>query len=157
MDANRCFILGLLHDIGRYIGPSGLLHTLEGYRILMQKGWDKPAIICLTHSFPIKDLEYFNGLNDCTPEDTRIIVDLLEQSVYDDEVKLIQLCDAISLPGGVTIMERRLADVMMRHGADHHTPLKWRAFFDLKRHFDQRCGQSVYSLFRNEIEKDLFG
>lgn len=156
MNEERCYILALLHDIGRYKGPSGLAHTLAGYRLLMAAGWEKPALICLTHSFPIKDIAYFNGLCDCSLEDTKEITAILSQCEYDDEIRLIQLCDAISLPGGVTIMEKRLADVMMRHGANETTPIKWRAFFDLKRHFDQLCGQSVSALFQEEILSDIF-
>ena len=50
LDADQAFVLGLLHDIGRRGGPSGLRHSLDGYRYLLVQGFPGAARICLTHS-----------------------------------------------------------------------------------------------------------
>ena len=84
MDVNTAYILGLLHDIGRYEGVTGLRHVFQGYRLMQEKGYHLNAKICLTHSFPCKDIDSFVGKNDCTPDETLAIREALEKFVYDD-------------------------------------------------------------------------
>ncbi|NLX83817.1 MAG: HD domain-containing protein [Clostridiales bacterium] len=156
MDRLRCYTLGLLHDVGRYEGKSALRHTIAGYDLMMSKGWGKAAAICLTHSFPLPEIRFYNGKNDCSEQDTWRICQLLNQIEYDDEIRLVQLCDAISLPSHVTIMEKRLIEVALRHGVTPNISEKWRRFLELKDLFDQKCGQNIYHLFKEEISKDLF-
>lgn len=151
MHEERAYVLGLLHDIGRHEGPSHLRHVIAGYDLMMRKGYHKAALICLTHSFPDRNLEAYSGLNDCGPEDTLRIERLLKEAVYDDEVLLVQLCDAISLPDRVAVMEQRLLEVALRHGVTGHTLDKWRSFLATKERFDRKCGQSIYRLFRDEM------
>lgn len=155
MDTDRAYVLGLLHDIGRYEGKSFLRHVIAGHDLMMAKGYGKAALICLTHSFPMPQLSVYSGKNDCTPEDTKRIQTLLDEAVYDDEVRLIQLCDAISLSDRVTVMEQRLLEVAMRHGVSPQSPDKWRSFLAIKEHFDRKCGRSVNGLFRDEIVAGL--
>lgn len=71
---------------------------------------------------------------------------------YDDYDRLIQLCDAISLPDGACIMEKRLVDVALRHGLPEFTLKKWRAFMETKEYFDELCGCNVYSLLPRVME-----
>lgn len=71
---------------------------------------------------------------------------------YDDYDRLIQLCDAISLPDGACIMEKRLVDVALRHGLPEFTLKKWRAFMETKKYFDELCGCNVYSLLPRVME-----
>ena len=40
LDAEAAFILGFLHDIGRYFGVTGMRHSLDGYNFLMEKGYE---------------------------------------------------------------------------------------------------------------------
>jgi hypothetical protein len=157
MDAGRCHTLGLLHDIGRYEGRTALRHVLAGYELMMAQGYEKVARVCLSHSFPVKNLAFYNGCNDCSAGETALIETLLEGTDYDDEIRLVQLCDAISLPGSVTLVERRLVDVGLRHGVSPDSPLKWRAFLELKAYFDRRCQTNVYRLFAREVRLDIFG
>ena len=70
MDADRAYVIGLLHDIGRYEGASVLHHVIAGYELLRAKGYDDAARICLTHSFPYPDLRAYCGANDCTGSET---------------------------------------------------------------------------------------
>lgn len=57
LDSEKAYICGLLHDIGRRNGVSALRHTIDGYDYAMSKGWKEIARVCLTHSFPVKDIE----------------------------------------------------------------------------------------------------
>ncbi len=71
---------------------------------------------------------------------------------YDDYDILIQLCDAISLPDGACIMEKRLVDVALRHGLPDFTRDKWKAFMRAKKHFDELCGCNIYTFLPNVLE-----
>ena len=156
MAAERCRVMGLVHDIGRFVGRAGVRHVIAGYDLMMEKSWPDAARACLTHSFPVRDLAAYNGEIDCTAEECARLTHLLDQAVYDDEVRLIQLCDAISLPTGVTLMEKRLMDVGLRHGLSRTTADKWRAFLSIKAHFDALCGQNIYQLFQDEVIEGIF-
>ncbi len=41
LSAERAYLFGLLHDIGRYAGISSERHLIEGYRYCMERGWKK--------------------------------------------------------------------------------------------------------------------
>lgn len=157
MSVDRCYALGLLHDIGRYEGKTHLRHVYSGYELMMDKGFDKAAEVCLSHSFPIKGMAYFNGTIDCPEGVVRQIELLIEDMVYDDEIRLIQLCDALCLPGRVTVMEQRLVDVALRLGMQPGLGQKWQAFLDIKQYFDKKCKTNIYNLFLEEIKQSIFG
>lgn len=157
LDAERARILGLLHDIGRYEGVRGLHHVIAGHSLAMQRIWPGVARICLTHSFPIPELDSFAGRFDCSPEELAMLRAFLSGVRYDIYDALIQLCDAIALPGGVALMDARLMDVALRHGVSELALPKWRAFYALKARFDALCGFNIYALFRDEILRGVFG
>lgn len=156
MDENRCYALGLMHDVGRYEGKSALRHAIAGYDLMMSKGWGKAAAVCLTHSFPLPNINVYIGKNDCSKADSQRIIRLLGEIEYDEEIRLIQLCDAISLPHQVTVMEKRLIEVALRHSVEPAIVQKWQRFLELKDLFDKKCGQNIYSFFQAEISADLF-
>lgn len=145
-------VMGLLHDIGRGTGISGIRHIFDGYDLMMSLGEPEVARICLTHSFPSKDIHTYIGKIDCTQAQLAFLQDFLNSHPYDDYDRLIQLCDAISLPNGACILEKRLIDVALRHGVTEHSIDKWKAFMQVKKHFDQLCGCSIYSLLPNVLE-----
>ena len=140
MDTDTAYVLGLLHDIGRGEGVTDLRHVIEGWRYLSELGYHDAARICLTHSFPIAVLESYQGKNDCSPEETLFLKQFLSEVQYDEYDRLIQLCDAISLPGGPTFIEKRLVDVALRRGLNEYTIPKWRAFLDIKACYERRTG-----------------
>lgn len=152
MDCEKAYVMGLLHDIGRRAGVTGIRHLFDGYDYLMSLGQPELARICLTHSFPIKDVNTFFGKYDCTKEQLAFLADYLEKTEFDDYDILIQLCDAISLPNGACIMEKRFVDVAMRHGLPSFTVEKWKAFMNTKKCFDNLCGCNIYSLLPNVLE-----
>lgn len=146
LDSDTAYVLGLLHDIGRREGITDMKHIIDGYNFMKSKGYNDNARICLTHSFPLKNIKSYTGQNDCTEEETKFITDILTNIEYDDYDKLIQLCDALSFPKGATYIEKRLVDVTIRRGFNDFTIPKWKAFFELKDYFDNKIGTDIYKL-----------
>lgn len=147
VDADASYVLGLLHDIGRRIGVCDLKHVIAGYRFMLSENYEDSAKICLTHSFPYKDILAFAGKNDISPEDTLFLTSYIENAEYDDYDKLIQLCDALAYPTGPCIIEKRLIDVTLRRGVNSLSVEKWRAYFGLREYFENKIGTNLYSLF----------
>lgn len=151
LNPEYAYVLGLLHDIGRREGVSDMKHIIDGYRFMKSMGYDDSARICLTHSFPYKNINSYNGKNDCSEEETEFIQTFLENTEYDDYDRLIQLCDAISFPDGATFLEKRLVDVVMRRGFNDYTLQKWKAFFELKEYFDNKTQTDIYKILNVSI------
>ena len=152
MDCDKAYVMGLMHDIGRRAGIKGILHIFDGYDYMMSIKQEEIARICLTHSFPIKDVNTFFGKYDCSSDQKEFLAAFLKNSEYDNYDILIQLCDAISLPNGACIMEKRLVDVALRHGLPDFTIDKWKAFMNTKKHFDELCGCNIYTLLPNVLD-----
>jgi hypothetical protein len=151
MDPSKAYSLGLLHDIGRIRGIKQMKHVFDGYSYLSELGYDENAKICLTHSFPLRNVKSYSGSNDCTLEETSFITDYLNNCEYDEYDKLIQLCDAIALPDTICILEKRLLDVAIRNGINEYSVEKWKAFLNLKTYFDDQLGLDLYGLFGIQI------
>lgn len=152
LDADAAYVLGLLHDIGRYEGVRGLHHVIAGYELLCRKGYPDAARICLSHSFQVADIDTYMGEHDVSDAEMAMLLDFLEHARYDDYDRLIQLCDAITMGGGVCLMEKRIVDVALRHGSPPKMIDKWKKLFEIKAGFEQRIGASVYSLFKEVVE-----
>lgn len=151
MDAGRAWVLGALHDIGRWEGVRALHHAIAGYRLMMEKGDPGAARICMTHSFPIADPSVYLGEWDVDEAEYAWIVGYIAQCEIDDFDCLIQLCDAMCLPQGVCLIEKRLIDVALRHGVLANTPEKWRAVFAIRDQFERRMGTSIYAPFDEAV------
>lgn len=155
LDPDVAEVLGLLHDLGRYKGVTNMMHIYDGYLYLMENGYPDAAQICITHSFPIQNIQVYSGANDCSDEISSEIQRILYTSVYTDYDRLIQLCDSIALPQGVCLLEKRLLDVALRHGVNNYTVPKWKEIFNIWNHFTQLSGINLYSLFE-EVEQVTF-
>lgn len=84
LNADKAFVLGLLHDIGRRYGKRHLGHVSDGYSYMMQLGYDDVARVCLSHSFNDQSLATYVGSRDTTPEETALIETQLAAMTYDD-------------------------------------------------------------------------
>jgi hypothetical protein len=156
LDPYDSYIMGLLHDIGRQEGVTDMRHILDGYRFLRDRGFDDAARICLTHSFPIKDVRAASGKWDCSEEEFQLVKDHLAGIEYDEYDRLFQLCDGLALPSGFCLLEKRLVDVTLRHGINEFTVEKWKATLDLQQAFEKTIGQSIYSVLPGVME-NTFG
>jgi len=146
MDADKAYILGLLHDIGRKFGVKHLGHVYDGYQYMKKLGYDDVARICLTHSFSIPDIHTYNGNFDISQEQQEEISVALQNIVYDDYDRLIQLCDSLAGSEGVMDIEERMADVKRRYGS--YPPEKWEANLQLKHLFEEKTGKNIYDIIR---------
>ena len=151
LNPDYAYVLGLLHDIGRREGVTDMKHIIDGYRFMLSMGYEDSARICLTHSFPYKNINSYNGKNDCNEEETEFIQTFLGNTEYDDYDRLVQLCDAISFPDGATFLEKRLVDVVMRRGFNDYTLQKWKAFIELKEYFDNKTQSDIYKILKVSI------
>ena len=152
IDPDTAYTMGLLHDIGRAAGVSGIRHIFDGYDRMIALGQPTIARICLTHSFPLKNIHAFQGSFDCSKQQLAFLQCFLDSCSYDNYDRLIQLCDALSLPSGACILEKRLVDVALRHGINDLSLEKWSAFLQLKQHFDRLCRCNLYTLLPNVLE-----
>ena len=59
LSGEKAYVLGLLHDIGRYAGVSSEKHLIDGYRYCAARGWKKAAQICISHAFMIGHADRF--------------------------------------------------------------------------------------------------
>jgi hypothetical protein len=156
LDAEDAYILGLLHDIGRRAGKSEMRHILDGYNFLHQQGYEDAAQICLTHSFPKKDVRVAAAKWDCSEAEFRFVVDYLAAVEYSTYDALIQLCDCLALPEGPCLLEKRFVDVALRYGTNEHTLQKWEAYFELRDRFSREIGKSIYAVLPGVVE-NTFG
>ncbi|MDR3598151.1 HD domain-containing protein [Clostridium sp.] len=152
LDSNIALILGMLHDIGRRYGVTSMRHSIDGYNFAVERGYDLLGRICLTHSHPVQDVDAVFGKWDCSNEEYKFVKEYLENIKYSPYDKLIQLCDALALPTGYCLMEKRMLDVALRHGVNKYTIDKWKATFEIKKYFEERIGKSIYSVLPNVIE-----
>lgn len=145
-DPDEAEALGLVHDIGRREGVTKLRHTIDGYWFMMQQGYPDAARICITHTFPLYTTQAV-GTWDTTPEEMSFLEDFLVQLQPSNMDRLIQLCDEIALPQGITTLEKRLMDVAMRHGLYDCSLALWQAYFDIKDDYEVQLGRSICDLF----------
>ena len=150
LDAEKAYIVGLLHDIGRKFGTRHLGHVYDGYAYMTSLGYDEAARICLTHSFNNKSTKDYIGNFDTTEEETKVICDALESIELDEYDKLIQLCDSLAGAEGVLDIEERMNDVKRRYGA--YPKEKWDSNRALKKHFEDKAGKDIYEI----VEKGTF-
>lgn len=151
LDAELAEAYGLVHDIGRRFGVTGLRHSLDGYLFLTEEGYPDAARICVTHSWPTFHVGDMVGEWDGTADEFAEVERVLAARGPDDMDRLIQLCDAIALPDGFTVLERRLVDVGMRYGVGKTTPKRWKAYLDIKADFEGRLDASIYDLLPGEV------
>lgn len=150
LNAEKAYILGLLHDIGRKFGVRHLGHVLDGYSYMMSLGYDEVARVCLTHSFNNKKLDEYIGKIDTTQAETNQILIILSTVEFDEYDKLIQLCDALAGSDGILDIKERMEDVKIRYGV--YPEGKWNSNLKLKEYFENRVGKNIYTI----VEKETF-
>lgn len=155
MSTERAYCFGLLYDIGRYAGISSERHLIDGYRFCMERGWEKAAQICISHAFMIQDIHSSIGTFDVTEEDFHFMESFIKNAVYDNYDRLVQLCDALALPTGFCILEKRFVDVTIRYGINPYTVDRWKKVLEIKTDFEKKMKCSIYDLLPGAIEHSL--
>lgn len=146
LDVDKAYVLGLLHDIGRRNGPSAVKHTIDGYRYMLSKNWDEVANICLTHSYPTKNIYHDIGKMDISLVDQKEMEQFISNHIYNDYDKLIILCDSLALPDRLCVLEQRFVDTTIRYGVFPFTVLRWTATYELKKYFEAKMEYSLYDI-----------
>lgn len=152
LNPEQAYISGLLHDIGRRFGVTSMRHSIDGYNFLYQMGYHLPARICITHSFPYKNSKAVFGKWDCCDDEFKFVDQFLNKIEFDDYDKLIQLCDALALPSGFCLIEKRMIDVALRHGLNEYIVTKWKETFQIQKYFEEYMGKSLYSVLPGVVE-----
>ena len=155
LDAGIAYIYGILHDIGRHAGVTSEKHLIDGYRYCMERGWEKAAQICISHAFMVKDISSSIGVFDMPPEDKAFMAQFVKEAVYDDYDYLVQLCDALALPSGFCLLEKRFVDVAIRYGMHPATIDRWKAVLEIKERFEKAMGCSIYDCLPGVIENSF--
>lgn len=115
---------------------------------IKELGYDEVARVCLTHSFNNQKLEDYVGKYDVGIDVQQHIQDLLNDIIYDDDDRLIQLCDALAGSEGILDIEERMQDVKERYG--FYPQDKWDQNLALKAYFETQCQQSIEIMLQNE-------
>lgn len=155
LSADYAYLLGLLHDIGRYAGVTSERHLIDGYRYCMERGWEKAAQICISHAFMIQDIESSIGEFDVSEADYRFMKDFVKNARYDDYDLLVQLCDSLALPTGFCLLEKRFVDVTIRYGVHPFTIPRWQKILSIKEYFETKTKCSIYDLLPGVIENSF--
>lgn len=155
LDKNMAYIYGILHDIGRYAGVSSERHLIDGYRYCMERGWEKAAQICISHAFMVKDISTSIGVFDMPLEDKAFMGRYVQDIVYDDYDYLVQLCDALALPTGFCLLEKRFVDVAIRYGTHPATVDRWKAVLKIKADFEAVMGGAIYEVLPGVVENSF--
>ncbi len=80
---------------------------------------------------------------------------IFKNAVYDDYDRLVQLCDALALPTGFCLLEKRFVDVAIRYGTPPPTVERWKKILEIKALFDRKVNGSIYQLLPGVIESSF--
>lgn len=141
-----------MHDIGRRVGIVSERHTIAGYQYCIEQGWDEVAKICITHSFMIQDIQSAIGKWDVMKEEYELTESIINSAVYDDYDLLVQLCDALALPTGFCLLEKRFVDVACRYGVHEYTVARREKTIKIKEYFEKNMKHSIYEVLPNVKE-----
>ena len=155
MDADTAYVYGILHDIGRHAGVSSEKHLIDGYRYCMERGWEKAAQICISHAFMIQDISTSIGVFDMPEADKAFMERFVREAVYDEYDYLVQLCDALALPSGFCLLEKRFVDVAVRYGMHPATIDRWKVILGIKERFENKMGCSIYDCLPGVAENSF--
>ena len=147
MNADKAYVLGLLHDVGRRAGLGQLKHVYYGWKYMNELDYEAVAKVCLTHSYNTQRFEDDMGKCDIDPEQESELRTALNACVYDDYDRLIQLCDSIAMAEGVVDIVVRMSDIKRRYGS--YPQAKWDKNLELKRLFEEKAGvDSIYEIVK---------
>ncbi len=83
--------------------------------------------ICISHAFMIQDIATSIGEFDVSDEDYLFMKEFVANAVYDNHNRIAQPCDALAMPAGFCLLEKRFADVTIRYGVRPATIDRWKS------------------------------
>lgn len=146
LDPDKAYVYGLLHDIGRRVGPTYIAHVIDGYEYLSNMGFEEAGRICITHSFNLQTVDDYIGKIDVSDEQLEKIKTLLTERPLSDYDRLIQLLDSTCSADGTQNLEARMNDVKARYG--YYPQGKWDKNFELKAYFEKQMGRNFYEVIK---------
>ena len=154
LNADHAYVMGLLHDCGRIKDEKGenTHHGWVGYELMMKKGWNEIARICITHNFFEKDFDISSYPQ--SRDDLFKCKNFLAAIEYDDYDKLVMLADLLNDMGRDCTLEYRLNSLASRYPIPPQTIARFLTI--LKQHyayFSAQCGTDLYNLLG--IKNDL--
>lgn len=151
--------LGYIHDIGKsfkYEHDGVFSHAIYGYKYIKSLGYDEQyAGICIKHSFLNNDIDCLANDKDKTDETNpnyNFVKEYIkkEYTIYE---KIINLCDLMCTQKIFTV-DKRMIDLLLRHGVFAKTHYHIVETMKLKEYFDSLLGYNLYNLFP-EIKNNL--
>jgi len=139
--------MGLLYDIGRIKGNTGVRHTIDGYNFLKEQKYDDIARVCITHAFITQDVTNTIGEYDVTNDEYDFLRQYLENTKYNEYDKLVQLADSMAMPDRFVLLETRLMDVCLRYGMNENMLESVKEVFKMQAEIEEKLGHSIYRLF----------
>ena len=103
----------------------------------------------------VKDISSSIGVFDMPDGDKDFLARFVADAVYDDYDRLVQLCDALALPTGFCLLEKRFVDVALRYGLHPATLDRWRAVLEIRDHFERIMGCSIYDCLPGVVENSF--
>ena len=159
LDEDFAKTLGYIHDIGKsfeYNETGVFPHAIKGYEYIKSLGYDEEyAGICIKHSFLNNDIDCIannRDETDKTNEHYNFVKTYIsgEYSIYE---KIINLCDLMCTTKVLTV-DKRMMDLLLRHGDYAKTHYHIVETIKLKEYFDNLLGYNLYDLFP-EIKDNL--
>lgn len=160
LDEDYAKALGYIHDIGRKFGcgkGDGVFsHAIKGYEYIKSLGYDeKYSGICIKHSFLNNDIDCISNDRDETDKNNpnyEFVKEYIkdEYTIYE---KIINLCDLMCTTRVLTV-DKRMIDLLVRHGIYAKTYYHIKETLKLKEYFDNLLGHNLYDLFP-EIKDNL--
>ena len=132
-----------------------LLRPRFGDFLYTERGWRKAAQICISHAFMIQDITTSIGKFDVSDEDYLFMKEFVANAIYDDYDRLVQLCDALAMPTGFCLLEKRFVDVTIRYGIHPATIDRWKKILEIKKLFEEKIGCSIYTLLPGVVENSF--
>lgn len=158
VDVDKTITLGYIHDIGKKFNEHGGVfpHAINGYKYIKELGYDEEyAGICIKHSFLNNDIDCISNDRDETDKSNPNYSFVKEyiSNEYSIEEKIINLCDLMCTTKTLTV-EKRMIDLLMRHGVFKKTYYHIEETMKLKEYFDELLRYNLYDLFP-EIKENL--
>ena len=159
LDEDFAKTLGYIHDIGKsfkYEHDGVFSHAICGYNYIKSLGYDEEyAGICIKHSFLNNDIDCLSNDRDETDK-TNSNYNFFKEYIKNEYTvyeKIINLCDLMCSQHVLTV-DKRMMDLLLRHGVFANTHYHLEETIKLKAYFDNLLGYNLYDLFP-EIKDNL--